>query len=70
MTMVGEITTENFSPTLRAKLVGINEYEGLCIMEVVPSPYVSMVQMGTLNEDKVGMRYEAPVYRIWNAFFF
>ncbi len=70
MTMIGEEVSENFSPTLRAKLVSINEFAGVCTMEVVPSPYVSMVQMGTLNEDKVGMRYEAPVYRIHNAFFF
>jgi hypothetical protein len=70
MTMVGEITSENFSPTLRAKLVGINEYAGVCTMEVVESPYTSMKTMGSLNVDKVGMRYEAPVYRIWNAFFF
>ena len=70
MTMVGEVTSENFSPTLRAKLVGINEYAGVCTMEVVESPYTSMKTMGSLNVDKVGMRYEAPVYRIWNAFFF
>jgi alkyl hydroperoxide reductase subunit AhpF len=70
MGMVGEITSENFSPTLRAKLVSINEYRGVCTMEVVESPYTSMVQGGSLNNDKVGMRYTAPVYRIWNAFFF
>ena len=70
MTVIGEVTSENFSPTLRAKLVSINELSGDCTMEVVPSPYVSMVQMSALNEDKVGMRYEAPVYRIWNAFFY
>ena len=68
--VVGEVTSENFSPTLRAKLVSINEYAGVCTMEVVESPYVSMVQMSSLNEDKVGMRYEAPISRIWNAFFF
>ena len=68
--VIGNEVSENFSPTLRAKLVSINEFAGVCTMEVVPSPYVSMVQMGTLNEDKVGMRYEAPVYRIHNAFFF
>lgn len=68
--MVGEVTSENFSPTLRAKLVSVNEYEGMCTMEVVPSPYVSMVQGGLLNNDKVGTLYQAPVYRIWNAFFF
>jgi hypothetical protein len=70
MTMIGEVTSENFSPTLRAKLVSINELSGDCTMEVVESPYVSMVQGGSLNNDKVGMRYTAPVYRIWNAFFF
>jgi len=72
MTMIGEVTSENFSPTLRAKLLAIDESRGggVCIMEVVESPYTSMKTMGSLNEDKVGMRYEAPVYRIWNAFFF
>jgi hypothetical protein len=70
MTMLGESVSENFSPTLRAKLVSINELSGVCTMEVVESPYTSMKTMGSLNEDKVGMRYEAPVYRIWNAFFF
>ena len=68
--MVGETVSENFSPTLRAKLVSINEYAGVCTMEVVESPYVSMKTMGSLNEDKVGTLYEAPVYRIHNAFFF
>lgn len=70
MTVIGEVTSENFSPTLRAKLVSINELSGDCTMEAVESPYTSMKTMGTLNEDKVGMRYTAPVYRIWNAFFF
>jgi hypothetical protein len=68
--VIGEVTSENFSPTLRAKLVNINEYAGMCTMEVVPSPYVSMVQGGMLNNDKVGILYQAPIYRIWNAFFF
>ena len=68
--VIGETVSENFSPTLRAKLVSINEFAGMCTMEVVESPYVSMVQMGSLNNDKVGMRYEAPIYRIHNAFFF
>ena len=70
MTVIGEVTSENFSPTLRAKLVSINELSGECTMEVVESPYVSMVQGGSLNNDKVGMRYTAPGYRIWNAFFY
>jgi hypothetical protein len=70
MTVIGEEVSENFSPTHRAKLVSINELSGDCTMEVTESPYVSMVGMSTLNVDKVGMRYTAPVYRIWNAFFY
>jgi len=68
--VVGQQTSENFSPTLRAKLVSINEYSGMCTMEVVKSPYVSMKTMGSLNEDKVGTIYQAPIERIWNAFFY
>jgi len=72
MKVVGEVTSENFSPTLRAKLIAIDESRGggVCIMEVAESPYTSMKTMGLLNNDKVGERYEAPVYRIWNAFFY
>ena len=72
MKVIGETVSENFSPTLRAKLIAIDESRGggVCIMEVVESPYTSMKTMGSLNVDKVGMRYEAPVYRIHNAFFF
>ncbi len=68
--VIGKEVSENFSPTLRAKLVSINEFEGVCTMEVVKSPYVSMVQMGSLNNDKVGMRYERPIAYVWNAYFF
>lgn len=64
--VVGKETSENFSPTLRAKLVSVNEYKGVCTMEVVPSPY----KLSGEYNHMAGMRYEAPVYRIWNAFFF
>jgi len=66
VSVLGKEVSENFSPTLRAKLVGINEYEGTCIMEVVPSPYKSYTQ----DNHRAGERYMAPVYRIWNAYFF
>jgi hypothetical protein len=68
--VIGVEVSENFSPTLRAKLIHIDEYHGTCLMEVVPSPYVSMVQGGSLNNDRVGERYHAPIYRIHNAYFF
>ncbi len=68
--VIGVEVSENFSPTLRAKLIHIDEYHGTCLMEVVPSPYVSMKEGDLLNNDRVGERYHAPIYRIHNAYFF
>lgn len=68
--VIGKEVSENFSPTLRAKLIAIDERTSNCIMEVAASPYVSMMQGGLLNNDEVGKLYVAPVYRIHNAFFF
>ena len=73
MKVIGETVSENFSPTLRAKLIAVDESRGggVCIMEVVPSSYTSMVNGGDLlNNDKVGESYEAPINRIWNAYFY
>lgn len=67
--VVGEETSENFSPTLRAKLVGINEYEGVCTMEVTPSPYPAH-SFAASNNHRAGERYERPIAYVWNAFFF
>ena len=66
--MIGEIVSENFSPTLRAKLITIDETDGVCIMEVVESPYKG--SWSALQNHTAGHRYEAPLYRIHNAFFF
>jgi hypothetical protein len=67
--VVGEITSENFSPTNRAKLVHINEYAGMCTMEVVPSPYPAH-SFSASNNHRAGERYERPLEYVWNAFFF
>ena len=66
--VIGQEVSENFSPTLRAKLLVIDETRGggTCIMEVVKSPYKSFTE----NNYREGERYEAPIYRIWNAYFF
>jgi len=65
--VVGKEVSENFSPTLRAKLVDINEYSGMCTMEVVESPYKGSWPHGFLA---AGQRYERPIAYVWNAFFF
>lgn len=67
--MIGEEIPENFSPTLRAKLVGINEHAGVCTMEVVESPYPEWSWASQQNHT-AGHRYERPIEWIWNAFFF
>ena len=58
---------ENFSPTLRAKLVSINS-NGMCTMEVVPSPYKG--SWAWKQNHTSGHRYERPVESVWNAYFF
>ena len=67
--VVGKETSENFSPTLRAKLVTINEHAGMCTMEVVESPYPSY-SFASSNNHRVGERYERPIAYVWNAYFF
>jgi hypothetical protein len=65
--VIGKEVSENFSPTLRAKLLTIDE-SGVCIMEVVESPYEGSWAWG--QNHTAGHRYEAPASRICNAFFF
>jgi hypothetical protein len=67
--VVGKECSENFSPTLRAKLVEYDEFHDVCIMEVVKSPYPEWSWAAQQNHT-AGHRYKAPASRIWNAFFF
>jgi hypothetical protein len=69
--VIGKEVSENFSPTLRAKLIAIDESRGggVCIMEVVPSPYPEWSWSAQQNHT-AGHRYERPIYAIHNAFFF
>jgi hypothetical protein len=68
---IGESVSENFSPTHRAKLLAIDESRsgGVCIMEVVESPYPAH-SFSASNNHRAGERYEAPISRIWNAYFY
>jgi hypothetical protein len=60
--VIGETTSENRSPTLRAKLIRVNKRN--CTFEVVKSPY----RCG--DESRIGERYKVPIAYSWNAFFF
>jgi hypothetical protein len=68
--VIGKEVSENFSPTLRAKLLAIDETRGggVCIMEVVESPYKG--SWSAQQNHTAGHRYERPVYAVHNAFFF
>jgi hypothetical protein len=68
--VIGKSVSENLSPTLRAKLIAIDESRngGVCIMEVVESPYVG--SWAASQNYTAGHRYEAPISRIWNAYYF
>jgi hypothetical protein len=67
--VIGKEVSENFSPTLRAKLVSINETAGICVMEVVKSPYPEWSWSAQQNHT-AGHKYERPLEYVWNAFFF
>ncbi len=67
--VVGKEVSENFSPTLRAKLVSIDETAGTCTMEVVKSPYPEWSFSAQQNHT-AGHLYERPIEYVWNAFFF
>lgn len=64
--VIGQEVSENFSPTLRAKLISIHPYHGTCTMEVLPSPY----ELNKEHNHRAGERYLAPAEQIWNAYFF
>ena len=65
--VIGKEVSENFSPTLRAKLVSINR-NGMCTMEVIPSPYKG--SWSWQQNHTTGHRYERPIEYVWNAYFF
>jgi hypothetical protein len=67
--VVGKEVSENFSPTLRAKLVSIDETAGTCTMEVVKSPYPEWSFSAQQNHT-AGHLYERPIEYVWNAYFF
>jgi hypothetical protein len=69
--VIGKEVSENFSPTLRAKLLAIDESRGggVCIMEVVKSPYPEWSWAAQQNYT-AGHRYERPIDYVWNAYFF
>lgn len=63
--VIGKEVSQNFSPTLRAKLVKVGKAN--CVFESVPSPYKSTIG---LVGYKVGVRFKVPNWIAWNSFFY
>jgi len=66
---IGKVCCENYSPTLRAKLVSIDMVADTAIMEVIENPCPPYSYRATKNVH-AGQTYVAPLWRIWNAFLF
>jgi len=60
--VIGKDTSQNQSPTLRAKLIKVGKAN--CLFEAVQSPYVKEKQ------PKVGVQYKVPNPIAWNSFFY
>jgi hypothetical protein len=55
--VIGKEVSCNWSPTLRAKLLKVNDNE--CILEIV-----------SLMKDLGGMTFKMPIQHTWNAYFY
>jgi hypothetical protein len=60
--VIGKETSQNQSPTLRAKLVKVGKAN--CVFESVQSPYVREKQ------SNIGVQYKVPNSFAWNSFFY
>jgi hypothetical protein len=61
--VIGKDTSQNFSPTCRARLVKVNKVNST--FESVPSLYGPPPK-----KEFVGVRYKVPNWIAWNSFFY
>lgn len=60
---LGKEVSQNYSPTLRAKLIKVGKVN--CVFESVPSPYGAPPKA-----ESIGVKYKIPNWIAWNSFFF
>lgn len=60
---LGKEVSQNYSPTLRAKLIKVGKAN--CIFESVSSPYGAPPKA-----ESIGVKYKIPNWIAWNSFFF
>ena len=61
MTMIGKEASDNYSPTLRSKLIAI--YDTYCVWEIAPN------QWSDKGNETVGTRKFVPIWLSSNMFF-
>lgn len=63
--VIGNDCSDNYSPTLRSKLISIDREKGLCTLEIMPSVYDQFNE----NDCTVGQRYEQSISIVYNGYF-
>jgi hypothetical protein len=61
--VIGKNTSQNQSPTCRARLIKVNKVNST--FESVPSPYNKFPK-----PEFVGVKYKVPNWIAWNSFFY
>lgn len=65
--VIGQSASDNYSPTLRSKLVSIDTAKGTCILETLPSDYF---EFGVDDMSQIGKQYEQSIQIVHNQYFY
>lgn len=65
-TVIGKSCSDNYSPTLRSKLVSIDTATGTCVLETLPSDYFEFGD----DTSQIGIQYEQSIQIVHNQYFY
>jgi hypothetical protein len=68
--VIGKVTPHNFSPTCRAKLIGLDIESGLALLQVAENTDSWGKATNEANKDAIGTLYTDHIPYVWNAFFY
>lgn len=64
--VIGQSCSDNYSPTLRSKLVSIDTEKGTCLLETLPSDYFEFGD----DTSAIGKQYEQSIQIVHNQYFY
>ena len=64
--VIGKSCSDNYSPTLRSRLVSIDTQKGTCILETLPSDYFEFGD----DTSEIGIQYEQNIQIVHNQYFY